>query len=77
MSIHFPHPLKRASDVRATGGSVQSWKRRGSYSAMALDDKLHRAVSPGMRQVVMVVGVVVPAKTNNSWKQETKRQHAS
>ena len=41
------------------------------------DEKLHRAVSPGMRQVVMVVGVVVPAKTNNSWKQETERQHAS
>ncbi len=30
MSMHFPHPLQRASDVRATGGSVQSWKRCGS-----------------------------------------------
>ena len=40
MSMHFPHPLQRASDVKATGGSVQSWKRRGSYSAMALDEKL-------------------------------------
>ena len=71
MSMHFPHPAQRASDVRATGGSVQSWKRRAPLDGTGLnvgvvagagkpfsngpDEKLHRAVSPGTRQVVMVV----------------------